>query len=451
MNPKRFYPNNLDEISGELRKEIDAAQSKADKVGLSQLYKKYTQVLMAVQDYEQGEIQFHDAISLAKDLEDPRLEAQYIGALGNMYVATKKMDEGYKCFEQVLDIAIKIDDYQLESDALGSMGLVHLDTGDPAMAIEKFNTALKIAETKQDRRRKMNHLSGLGNTYLNIAAEDQAIQFFNQSYDLALELEDEQAQAGFLNNIAIIKKNARDKDGALKLFEQVRSLTRRINDLHGERNALRHLINLYSESNKNNDLVLVYIRRAIDLSQQLNDYASEVGYYDALILVLLTLNRHTEALELIDKALHDKRLPEFSERQMQLLVNRGNACFDGNQIEQAFDAYNQALDASVRRQNENVEARMLGRLGAVQAELGNFESAIAYAGKSLEKARDIEDTRLIGQQYCMLALANRDLGNRVEAIEYCEQALKIVDTDTADPLKEKILDLLDDLRQKPEL
>jgi len=451
MNPKRFYPNNLDEVLVELRKEIDAAQSKADKVGLSQLYKKYTQVLMAVQDYEQGEIQFHNAISLAKDLEDPRLEAQYIGALGNMYVAAKKMDEGYKCFEQVLDIAIKIDDYQLESDALGSMGLVHLDTGDPAMAIEKFNTALKIAETKQDRRRKMNHLSGLGNTYLNIAAEDQAIQFFNQSYDLALELEDEQAQAGFLNNIAIIKKNARDKDGALKLFEQVRSLTRRINDLHGERNALRHLINLYSESNKNNDLVLVYIRRAIDLSQQLNDYASEVGYYDALILVLLTLNRHTEALELIDKALHDKRLPEFSERQMQLLVNRGNACFDGNQIEQAFDAYNQALDASVRRQNENVEARMLGRLGAVQAELGNFESAIAYAGKSLEKARDIEDTRLIGQQYCMLALANRDLGNRVEAIEYCEQALKIVDTDTADPLKEKILDLLDDLRQKPEL
>ena len=328
------------------------------------------------------------------------------------------------------------------------MGLVHLDTGDPAMAIEKFKAALKIAEAHEDLHRKMHHLGGLGNIYLTIAADDQSIQFFNQAYDLALELEDEGAQAGFINNIAIIKKNVNDLDESIKLFEQARNLTRKIGDIPGERNALRHLIDLYSDANKNIDLVLVYIQRAIDLSQQLDDYTAEVTYHDAQILVLLTLNRHPEALRLIDAALQDPRLAKFPERKMQLLVNRGNAYFDGNQIEAANTAYEAALEAAIRQQNWTVEARMLGRLGAIQAELGNLDAAIDYAEQSLKKAKQVEDTRLIGEQYCMLALANQDSGKNAEAIGYCEQALEIFEKATVDPLKEKILNLLDDLRAK---
>jgi tetratricopeptide (TPR) repeat protein len=178
----------------------------------------------------------------------------------------------------------------------------------------------------------------------------------------------------------------------------------------------------------------------------LDDYAAEVTYYDAKILVLLALNRYSEALELIDTALQDPHLSEFPERKMQLFVNRGNACFDENKTEQAFDAYSKALELSVRLQNWNVEARMLGRLGAVRAELGDFAAAIDYANQSLKKAKKAEDQRLVGEQYCMLALANRDLGNYAVAIEYGEKGLEVFNTATANPLKEKIRNLLEDLR-----
>ncbi len=379
-------------------------------------------------------------------LQDRALEARYLGANGVKLIEAKQIQEGYRCFEQVYEIAQEIGDRGLESDALGSMGMVYLDAGDPASAIEKLNAALAIAEEIKDQRREMAHLGGLGNVYLHIAAGEEAVRFFSRALAIAEELGDKQSQAGYLNNLATMEKNAKQYKKAAQLFEQVRPLTRELGDITGERNALRHLIEIYSDNNTNNDLVLVYLRRAIALSQQLDDYPTEAAYEDALILTLLSLNRHQEALEVIDIALQNTRLADLPERKLHLLVNRGNACFDGNQLDAAYDAYEQALKYAVRRQNWQVEARMLGRLGAVEAERGNWDTAVPYTQQSLEKAERIDDKRLIGEQYCMLALANRDLGNRDKAICYCQKAIAAFDTVTVNPLKEKSMRLLEELR-----
>jgi tetratricopeptide (TPR) repeat protein len=368
-----------------------------------------------------------------------------LGAKGVEYIAAKQIQEGYRCFEQVYEIAQEIGDSGLESDALGSMGMVYLDTGDPAVALEKLKEALSIAQEIKDRNREMTQLGNLGNVYLHIAAGEEAVRYISQALEIATELGDKQSQAGYLNNLATLDKNAKHFEKAAQQFERVRQLTRELGDIHGERNALRHLITIYSDNIVKNDLVLLYLRRAIALSQQLDDYDAEIAYQDALILALLSLNRTREALDLLDGALQDERLADWPDRRMHLLVNRGNACFDNDRLADAFAAYEQALKLSVRRQNWKVEARMLGRLGAVEAERGHLETAVAYAQQAIEKAERNEDKRLIGEQYCMLALANRDLGNRSEAIANCEQAVKILEGATVDPLKEKSARLLEEL------
>lgn len=380
--------------------------------------------------------------------EDRKLKARRLGAKGVALIEANQIQEGYHCFEQVLALAGEIGERGLESDALGSMGMVHLDAGDPALAIEKLNTALVIAEEIEDRQREMAHLGSLGNVYLHIAAGEEAVRFFSQALALAEELGDKQSQAGYLNNLATMEKNARQFEKAAQLFERVRTLTRKLGDLAGERNALRHLIAIYSDNNIKQDLVLTYLHRAMALSQQLDDYQGEAAYEDALILALLSLNRHQEALNLIDVALQDGRLADLPERKLHLLVNRGNAYFDGYKLAAAFGAYEQALKFAVRRQNWQVEARMLGRLGAVAAEQGNLDTAVTYAQQAIEKAERIAEKPLISEQYCMLALAHRDLGNQDKAMNCCQQAVAVFAADTIHPLKEKALHLLEELRQE---
>ncbi len=386
--------------------------------------------------------------SMARPAKERVLEARRLGAEGVAYIETNQLQEGYHCFEQVYAIAQEIGDRGLESDALGSMGMVHLDTGNPAAAIEKLNAALVIAEETEDRQREMAQLGSLGNVYLHIAAGEEAVRFFSRALQMAKELGDKQSQAGYLNNLATMEKNAKQYEKAAQLFERVRPLTRELGDVTGERNALRHLITIYSDNNTNNDLVLVYLRRAIALSQQLDDYQTEAAYEDALILALLSLNRHQKALELIDAALQNERLSDLPERKLHLLVNRGNAYFDDNQLDMAYDAYEQALKYAVRRQNWQVEARMLGRLGAVEAERGNLDTAVSYTQQSLKKAEQIEDKLLISEQYCMLALVHQDLGNQAEAIACCQKAVDTFDDAVIHPLKEKALRLLEGLRME---
>jgi tetratricopeptide (TPR) repeat protein len=147
--------------------------------------------------------------------------------------------------------------------------------------------------------------------------------------------------------------------------------------------------------------------------------------------------------------LQDDRLAEFPDRRLHLLVNRGNACFDDNQLDEASDTYGQALALAIRRQDWHVEARLLGRLGAVQAELGHLDTAVSYAQQALEKAERVEDERLVGEQYSMLALANRDLGNRSEAVAYCRKAIDTFGAANAHSLQEKTRRLLDELLWEP--
>jgi tetratricopeptide (TPR) repeat protein len=438
--------NSTVEMKSYFNRELQEAKTNGDKVKLGQIHNQFGQALFANEQYAEGEQQLNEAIILAKELKDRRLEAYHIGTKGSMLLKAKQIDECYLCFEEVYQIATEIGDHSLESNALGSMGMVYLDTGDPALALEKFKAALHIAQDNQDRQREMNSLSGLGNTYLNIAAEEEAIRYFTQALEIAKELDDKAAQAGFLNNLATIQKNARNYNKASVLFEEVRSLAQVVGDTLGERNALRHLIAVYSETNTKSDLVLLYLDRAITLSKQLDDYQDESSYQDAKILVLLNLNRHSEALDIIDSALQDERLSQTPERKMQLLVNQGNGLFDNNHLDQAYQSYQQALDIAVRRQNWNVEARVLGRIGAIEAERGRVESAVYYAEQSLQKATKLEDRRLIAEQHCMLAMAHRDLGNKSKAIEYCEQAIAIFDEKAISLLKEKTLLLLADLQ-----
>lgn len=427
-------------------KELQTARASGDKTRLSHVHNRFGQALFGINQYLKGEQHLNDAIALAEELNDRRLEAFHIGTKGTLLIKANQIEDGYPCFEQVQQIATDIGDHGLASDALTSMGMVYLDTGDPALALEKFNEALQIAREHQDRVREMNSLSGLGNTYLNIAADEEAVRFFTDALEIAQELDDKAAQAGFLNNLATVHKNTKSLDKASELFEQARAMAQTVGDTPGERNALRHLIAIYADTNTKSDLVLLYLARAVTLSRQLNDYPQEASYQDARILVLLNLNRHREALELIDQALEDHRLPQIPERKMQLLVNRGNGLFDTNELDQAHQAYQQALEIAALRQNRNVEARVLGRIGAVEAERGHLESALYYAEQSLQKATKIEDERLMIEQYCMLAMAHRDLGDRAKAIEYCEQAINAFEEDAVNSLKEKALLLLENLK-----
>ena len=448
MCSQEFNNANPDKIISKIQQEIQKAEKDNSSSRLVSLRIELGRIYQSENNLEGALTAMDKALKAARESGDQELEAAALGAKGTVLAEDEQMDQAFTCFQQVRELGEQTENYALECDAFSSMGMVQLETGDPAAAIENFNAALKIARKNDDRVREMKQLSGLGNTYLHIAGEDEALHYFGQALEIAREIEDEQSRAGFLNNMALIHENEKQHEKSRELFEKVRVITNQIGDLRGELNALRHLINLYSGDNQSTDLILVFLKRAIALSEQLGDMPSFRAYTDALILVLLAVNQNQEALEWIDQELSDAEIDQFPQRKMELLINRGNACFDGKQFEDAEDAYGKAFVIARNLEDQAVKARLHGRLGAAAAELGNLAKAEEHAQKSLEIAQEIENQRLIVEQKVMLAFVNRDQGNISKAVAMCDDALSSLKEDSPDPLREKIKLLRDELIQQ---
>jgi len=443
--------NQTDEMTvniDQYQKELKQAKTADNPVELSKIHEKIAKTYFEAKEYEDGLKHFDKAINQAKRINDRPLEAFYLGSKGTAYLHHKLPEEGFLCFQQILEIAEEINDLGLKSDALGSMGLVYMETGDPGLAIEKLRQALELAEELEDLKRTMAQNGALGNTYLLLAATEDAEKHFERALDISIELGDPQSRAGYLNNLGIIFDNSGRKSEAKLKFEEVLSISREIKDQYAERNALKFLINLELELNPHSELVLTYLENAIALSRQLNDTREIKNYRDYQIMILLRLNRQADAISAIIGELEDEDQDGDIGRKINLYSNLGNAHYDLSELAKATEAYQNGLDTATEHEVPAAEARLLGKLGAVCADQGEFEQGKKYTGKALKLAETLNDVPLQAEQLSLLAMTYADLNQKDKAEELANKALELFKEAGHKLFVERIHSFLNDLKSK---
>lgn len=414
---------NLDNILP-YKESLDKALKEGNKLGIAEAHSVLAKVYFYEKQYQEGIDNFDSAILLAKSIGDKKLNAKYIGIKGMAFLDGNIPEEGYLCFEEVLTIAKDIEDTGLESDALGSMGLVYLETGDPGLAREKFTHALALADEINDVRRIMTQKGNLGNTHLTIASAEDAYNCFEEALEIARKLDDKVSQIGYLNNIGLLRDNADNTEETLIVFEEVRELASEINDVNGELNALHHLIRIYSIDKTKSEQTLNFIDRILILSETIKDKKMEMHYNDMKMVFLIGFKRLEEAIEFINAKLETEDYKNDGNNSIATLTNLGNAYYDNNELENAQIAYEEALTLADKKSKMPVMAKLLGRIGAIQADLGNLKESNKQLLKSIDYINQFHDNYLLGQQYCLLALNEKDSKNLKKAEEYCNQAIK---------------------------
>lgn len=402
---------------------LDKALKENDDKKISQAHIDLAEVYFYEQQYQEGIDHYDSAILLAKSIGDKKLHAKYIGMKGMAFLNGNIPEEGYKCFEEVLQIAEDINDLGLESDALGSMGLVYMETGDPGLAREKFTKALALAENINDKNRIMIQKGNLGNAHLTIASAEDAYNCYAEALSIAKKLNDKVSQLGYLNNIGLLKDNAGNIDETVATFEQVRVLAEEINDVNGELNALHHLIRIYSQDKSKSVQTISFIERVLDLSKIVHDKKMEMHYNDMKIVFLIGLKKQKEAIEFIKNKLATKEYQENKKHILTILTNLGNAYYDLNELDNAQQAYDKALLLAKELSNKSSIAKLLGRLGAIYADKGDLKVSNEKLLSSIDYVNKIKDNYLLGQQYCLLAMNEKEAENITKAEEYCNEAI----------------------------
>lgn len=418
----RVKPN-LENINP-YKEALNKALKGEDNLEIAKAHSVLAKAYFYEKQFQEGIDHFDSAILLTKNIGDKVLNANYIGMKGMAFLDGNIPEEGFVCFEEVLQIAKDIEDTGLESDALGSMGLVYLETGDPGLAREKFTQSLALADEINDLRRIMTQKGNLGNTHLTIASAEDSYSCFEEALKIARKLGDKHSQIGYLNNIGLLRDNANNTEETISAFEEVRELASEVGDVNGEINALHHLIRIYSLDKTKSELTLNFIDRILLLSETVKDKKMEMHYNDMKIVFLIGLQRLEEAIDFINSKLETEDYKNDENHRIAILTNLGNAYYDKNELENAQTAYEEALTLAEKESKIPVMAKLLGRIGAIQADLGNLKESNIKLLSSIEYIKEVNDNYLLGQQYCLLAMNEKDSKNSQKAAEYCNEAIK---------------------------
>ena len=169
------------------------------------------------------------------------------------------------------------------------------------------------------------------------------------------------------------------------LLEISLAKAQKLNDRNGEAASLGNLGNAYR--------FLGQYQRAIDLYQQLNEIAREIGC------------RNREAVS---------------------LGGLGNMYYFLSQYQRAIDFYQQQHEIAHEIGDRNSEACSLGGLGNAHNSLGQYQRAIKFHQQYNEIAREIGDRNGEANSLGNLGLAYDSLGQYQRAIEFHQQCFEIV-------------------------
>lgn len=446
MNENNTKTSTTKEQIFSLKQDLKNPEVSSDLEEKSKVFESIGRLYFSEKNYKEGTKYFENAIKLAIENKNKVLEAQFIGSKGTEYLNHGLPEEGYLCFEEVIKISKEINNLSLQCDALGSIGLVQLETGDPGLAIQKLKEALDIAEELKDSKRIMQQVGTLGNTYLYLAAHEEAEKYFERAIELAEKNGDNESFAGYLNNYAIILDSTGRKDEAINKLMKVQNLCKEIDYSFGERNALQQLIKIELESNSQDSTIIHYLNRAIELSIELKDENAINGFSDQLILVYLNQNRLNKAVDLIKNELNNSKNNYLTRRNLQLLINLGNAYYDLEKLSEALNTYTKAMELSKDLELEIYTARLYGKISAVMADQGKFKEALTNSNISLTIAKKLNNTHLIAEQLSLQAMSYRDLGQINKAIECGKKALSLYEDNDQKLHIEQVKNLLNEIK-----
>jgi len=373
--------------------------------------------------FKEGESCFREAIEITKLVDDFQLTIRCLGIQSFANQIVGRLPTAFQIAQEIEALAGEQQDLGLKVDALGSQGQILIESGDELAALEKLNAAQDILDQLDDPRRKMNLLGAFGNYSMTIAAAEKAQKYFEEAREIAREIGDRNSEIGFHGNIGTILEWKGQHDQAAQIFVDVYNHVHEIGNHEAEIQALRHLTHVHIK--KEADLeVIKYSQMGLDVARKIQS-ANVFYFYEHLIKAFYRQEQIDEAHQASLKAVETARKLKDRQKEVDFLLNLGESHMLNENLEQALDAYQQALEGTQRMQRMVDRAYLFGRIGIIMAEMDRLDEALDYHEKAVELARKHEIRELEGEQLVMLAMALFDKEEYAPAIKHCQQALEV--------------------------
>jgi tetratricopeptide (TPR) repeat protein len=408
----------------QLEKMLQQARDRADTPAIIPALANLGKAYLDAGSAPKALTQFEEGIELAEQTGDQEAQTRLWGVkgmalekLGNFHFAQLALLKSHK-------LAKTIDHKPLIIDTFIQLGSLQAEMGQPTKAISQLEQAYGLALTQSDKVRQMLVASRLGALFLGMEAPEKAAEYFAGALHAAQALKNGRAECLYNLNLGQVYLANAELDLANEHFEEALNLAGVLEDPQAEINALNHLLRLNIVAVKPS-LAILYGDYVIRLARGHNDPLAELSTINMLVSFLLSQAQFKRALPYLDRGQTIAEISGDWDWQLAMLTQRGDAHYQLEQFDPALADYGHALELAAQLHNQPVEAQLLGRLGAVQAEAGQLAAAAEFADKSLALAVELDDQRLQGEQHMLLAFTFNDLNQPESARNHCHQAIEL--------------------------
>ncbi len=215
-------------------------------------------------EYEDGLDALTEAYEIAKNTEDPVLEAKVLNNFGRIYRSLGDLSNALKNFEAALEINENHGNEFLQTINLTNISNLYHDLGDYDTALEYALKCLPIFEKYQNTTRLMDIYNTLGDIYFKKEDYNKALFYFNTNKNLAEQ--DSVYQALALCGVGKVLYKQEKYDEANEYLEKAMEEAEKIDNVESEIIANFYFGKL-NITNHNYRLALQHLEKAYDLAR----------------------------------------------------------------------------------------------------------------------------------------------------------------------------------------
>jgi signal transduction histidine kinase/predicted ATPase len=238
------------------------------------------------------------ALSLARQVQDRKLEADSLDALGEANFGLGEFEEAYECHSDALHICQTLNDQDCEAHNRWHLGRIARILGKPNEAQEHLEIALTLHRALHNRPGEVDTLNELGNL-----TQDFALQrdYHEQSLEIAQAMGDQYRMSRAYNNLALTYWSLGLYDRAREHVELAVEIEREMQGRFNLTHYLETLGRVYLELGEHFQAQQVF-EEGRALAIEISDRSTESLYWYSLGRVQLAQGNAATACELMHAA-----------------------------------------------------------------------------------------------------------------------------------------------------
>ncbi|XP_048757568.2 tetratricopeptide repeat protein 28-like isoform X3 [Ostrea edulis] len=275
---------------------------------------------------QQALVCFEKRLVVAHELNSSSAKASAYGELGCLHSLLGNFEQAISCLQHQLSIAQEMEDRRCEGEAACGLGGVYQNMGDYDKALEYHQMDLQIAEQTSNSTYQCRAYGNLGLTHESLGNFEDAIQYQEQHLSIAAQLNDRVAKTLAYSSLGRVHLALNNHTQSVEYLRQGLTIAEQLGRREDEA-KIRHRLGLSLWGKGDLDECQQQLYRATDLFEsirrdgQLNSeykmslFDLQTACYQALQRVLVSMNRHEEALVMAERACTRAFIDYLLERQ----------------------------------------------------------------------------------------------------------------------------------------